>query len=267
MSDVVLVRTRNEEAPGLGLDEVVLDEGFSAQDLAGLAKVVAVWGDDHFVAEVSRMLVSASTQHVISPLPQSSDTLFANEVHGLEDVHGIVGSLLAGNYQEREVSSLRVTDSAQPGSFFAFSFGVGQVDAAFEARDAASDPEAGLETIVRGLGSADSALRGSARVSVNYQPLADGCGWLHASTLSRSWLGTRISKDGRPRVRFGDTTLEWLRHATPLGRWVGGRDAEAFDAIHIDADTGYVVDGRRMEARPRVIQVAPGPQIQAAAVT
>ncbi len=268
MTDVALLVSPEEDTPSFGIPAEVLSPGFLAQDLDALAPILALWGDDHFVASVARMLASIESDVLLAPLDSGVDSNLASELHGTLDPEAVVGSLLSGNFAQSTIESLRVTDSTLPGSMVAFSFGVGQIERAFEARELAERDGAGLEAIVRGLRGVESPLRTGARITINWRPVDEDCGWLHASTLRRSWLGTRISEDGRPRVRYGESAMEWLSHATRLGKWVSGKgDASSFDAIHIDADTGYVVDGRRFERSPRVVEVARGPSIRIAKVT
>lgn len=263
MVDVQFVVAMDEELPRTEVPWTRLGPDFTGMQLDRLqADVLGVLGDDHFVACVTRVY-----DGLISPLPGSGDCLVSKQVHGDGSIHEIARALSSGGFDETDLATLRITDTVQTSSMLGFSFGAGIIESAFEARERVGR-DAGLEEVVKSLSGASSPLKlSSARLSVDWAPVEAGCGWIHASTLVRSWLGTRISDDGAPRFRIGDNVFEWLSHATRLGKLVGGgKPAANFDAIHIDADTGYVVDGRRIGGRPRVIQVRRGPRIRVAAL-
>ena len=171
---------------------------------------------------------------------------------------GLFGALLLTVVSSALFGGSCSESSEEPGPSRAFTI---------EAREQL-EGDASFDQLAKGLSGASSSLNATAsRMSVDWSPMEASCGWVHASTLERSWLNAQISSDGEPRYRTGDGVLEWLSHTTRLGKLVGGGSpANSFDAIHIDADTGYVVDGRRISRRPRVIQVRRGPRIRVAAL-
>lgn len=189
----------------------------------------------------------------------------------------IPGRLEAGDLHKVSVESLRVVSSAEPRPHYGFSFGAGVVYEFFEQlqRTGGKLIEQGLSLTKQVFNRVLSDRGGTptrhrARMSVDRREQQErDFGYLVATSLGESWFGWSAGDvSGTPTV-FSGADAEKLLEASIrsslsfLGLEAGEHDwSRSFDTLHIDWNTGFVLDGRLFDCRqPHAIELRSGPKI------
>lgn len=197
------------------------------------------------------------------------ETLVADHAGGAVSTKKAVRLVEKGvdKWHRARIGTLKVTASTQPAAWYGFSFGVGWVYRALEARKRA---RGGVGHLMSALGRlATDTIGGdeggdpvAARTSIDYDPVEEATGSLVASTLKKTPFGPGSGGDG---------ALMWegVSASELLGRVVGpgfvdggGPQGRPFESIHLDSPDGWLLDGRLHGARDSgVVQVVPGPTV------
>lgn len=181
---------------------------------------------------------------------------------------GRAGRLVARGVEQwdrERIGTLKVTASTESAAWYGFSFGVGWVYRALEARKRA---RGGIGNLVSALGQLATETFGgdedgqpvAARTSIDYRPVEDSVGSMIVSTLEDTPFGPGSSGDGAV-VWEGLSASELMRRSVGPS-FVGGVDGRPFECIHLDSPDGWLLDGRlHGGADAGVVQVVPGPTV------
>jgi hypothetical protein len=179
----------------------------------------------------------------------------------------VLRALKQMDVRRARVPSLRIVDSAMSGARLGFAFGMGALFDYFEAL--ARSERNGLETVSSLARLARDTLRDNkaavveAEVYVDWDAAADRFAYLLATPLEQTWFDVYMGRDAT--VRIGRRALALLGSRSRVGRLVEsarGRGTQAFRRIHIDTNSGYVVDGELLDPqRPRTIALSDGPRV------
>ncbi len=241
---------------------------------------VVVAGDDWTVSRVTTLMYELNRESSRHPtivlLRRGDDDTVADAVgtRGRDRrPRQLVRMLKRGAFDTARLPAIRVVDSAFPHALIGFNFGMGLMYEIFEARARAS--VGGRLGTLEALGrTAMDSLRGErdpvdATVAIGWERRADRFGQLLASGLRQTWFDIRMNKRG-PSVLLGDRPAQLLEGRSRLGRLAQiarGDAAEKFSRIHIDSDSGYVLDGELFDpGLSRSILVEPGPSVQFAVI-
>lgn len=171
------------------------------------------------------------------------------------------------DWKRHRMGTLRVTASTEPGAWYGFSFGVGWVYRALEARKRSRGSVGNFVSAFGRLAADtlaedDETSQVAIRTTVDYRPLDDQSGSLIASTLQRSPFGFGAGGDGAV-LWTGMSPRQILRRAvTPDMLDTTGGEGRRFETVHLDTPDGWLLDGRLFGSdRSGVVQVVPGPTV------
>lgn len=187
---------------------------------------------------------------------------------GWRDRRRVTKALETADVRRTRVPSMRVVDSALGAARIAFGFGMGTPFDFFEAlaRNDRSGRLGSVESLAR---LARERVRDSKAgvvegdVFVDWAATAERFGYLLATPLEQTWFDVAMGRECS--LRLGRRTLDLLGSRSRVGRLVeraAGAGAETFRRVHIDTNSGYVVDGELFDPRrPRTIAITEGPSV------
>ena len=170
------------------------------------------------------------------------------------------------SWQRESVKTLKVTASTEAAARFGFSLGVGWVHRAYEARrrreQGAGQAAAAWARLATDSWRQDDGLPVAQRLTVDGAPRDSGSGSLVATTLPRTFFGLGGGAPG-PKLWANLPTATLIRQAlTPDALERGAPGAAAFSCVHLDAPTGWVLDGELLDPDPAaLVQIIPGPAV------
>ena len=231
-------------------------------------EVLVVFGDDWALARVVTHLHELRRDLATIPAILAVGRGDVTAASGAEppSVRKLERALKRGELEIEQRPTLRVVDSAERHAMLAFNIGLGLPFELFEAR-ARSGRRGPLKTI-------DALIRMSvqgpeelvdADVFVDWEKSAERFRLFLASAGSHSWFDVGMGASG-PGFRLGKSALELVEARSRLGRIVSrvsGHRAEPFRRIHIDTNSGYVLDGELFDpGLPRTIAIEAGPRVR-----
>ncbi len=223
--------------------------------LAG-AVVSAYWSEPKLGAKALKLWPLKVGQSLVGEVGGSVDPVAARKV------------LRAGGvrWEEGKVSTMKVTSSREPAARYGFSFGVGWVHRAFEARQRRHETAGELVTTWTRLATdtwrQDDGAPWAERFTVDGVPGEGSQGSLIATTLPRTFFGLGGGEAG-PKLFRGVPTASLIRQAlTPGALDRIAPTAAGFSCVHLDAPAGWVVDGELHDGEAsEVLQVRTGPAV------
>jgi hypothetical protein len=187
---------------------------------------------------------------------------------GWRDRRRTAKALNSADLRRTRVPSLRVVDSALASARLGFAFGMGTPFDYFEARARSERGRrlGALESVARLTRDTLRDSRGravEADIFVDWEPSAERFGYFVATPLERTWFDVAMGRGATYRV--GRRALELVGARSKVGRVVEnatGAGAEQFQRVHIDTNSGYVVDGELFDPRrPRTVAITDGPRV------
>lgn len=237
--------------------------------------VVVVVGDDGTVTRVATHLYEQRRDEATVPLllvvPQGAVTAVAEGVGAPSSAARLRRHLEAGKLGVRTRPSLRVVDTSHPATRLAFNVGMGLPFDFLAAR--ARSERGGRLALVEAFArtARNDVAEGElveADVFADWKPYAEHLRYLLVSAGAHGWFGVEMGRG--PSFRLGRSALELFESRSRVGRLMQratGRGAESFERIHIDTNSGYVLDGELFDPRiPRTIAVSAGPSLRFATI-
>lgn len=266
----------DEARSGFGADATRFpDEGGEAREVLGEALeasggTLMVYGADDLVSRVVSTYWGAPE---LGALPLSmlaldvGDSLVAPLSGNLTPTMAQAERLRGGQeWQKESVGTLKVTASTEAQARYGFSFAVGWIHRAYEARqrrqEGAGQAAAAWARLATDSWRQDDGLPVAERLTIDRSPRDSGMGSLVATTLPRTFFGLG---GGAPGVKLWaqlpTTTL--IRQAlTPEALDRGSPGSRTFSCVHLDGPAGWVLDGQLLDAEPAgLLQVVPGPAV------
>lgn len=243
---------------------------------AGRPAGVIVDGDDRLISTVVTVLRRQFGRYVDIPIECVESGMFStiSRSVGGDDARQVRDRIVDGNdwldRPRQRVSLLRISSSAEPAPLWGCTFGAG---AWFKV----------AEIVQRGGGRVGEGLRSAARsaldafsgdeaakwrvdgvrVAIDRSSWGETIGHLMASSLSTTWLGLSAGSQGQPGW-VADSKVGSLPGKIARSRMPGfGGHSKPFERIHVNWSSGFVVDGRLIDAGvPHAVEVAPAEGIQ-----
>lgn len=244
--------------------------------------VVVIGGDDAFIGRVLStyefghdLKTNALRIHPASVAgsAQLAAGLGASELSP-KLIRQCVKAVRSGRTKRRQVDTLKVVVSSEPGAMLGFSFGAGIFYRLFEAyKRARTETSAKVAGTLFGLAK-QMILEGgrtfepvTGKLSVDGEPVAEQVGYLVCSSLDKTWLGlsmdTGTDRAGLRLGRQGRELAKRIASSRALPGFVRSDTARDFERLDVDWSSGFVLDGELVEPGvSHALRVESGPAVE-----